>query len=153
MAIITAAQARLMIPQLTGTAEDTDIDTMIARADAVFGRWLGYPRASTSTQSTVESTTYTHYLHGPMTTNKRAIMLPVRPVVSVTSVHDDTNLDYGSSFLVASGDYTIDTERGIVELNPDSTHGGWSRARRAIMVRFSPDSPTNPLPMRGWDGA
>jgi hypothetical protein len=126
------------LPHLTGTGEDATLTTMIARADAVLAAWCGYPPASASASPTLESTTYTEYLDGPSVMEPRALVLPVRPVASITTIHDDTDGDwsYDADDLVSSDDYTLDGREGRVYLHDDSTHGSWSSRKRAIKVVF-----------------
>lgn len=141
MTLPTAAVVRTHgIPSLGGnTGEDTNIDTLIARADAVLATWCGFPSPAQGTDPTLEATTYTHFLNGPSETDGRVLLLPVRPVASVTSIHDDTDRDwtYGSADLVASGDYTLDDVEGKVYLHSDAAHGYWRKGLRQIKVIYS----------------
>lgn len=136
MALITAAQAREKIPSLTGTGEDTLLDTMIAAAGVAFARYCGYPAASVGANPTMEQTTYTRYQDGP---GGRDLVLEVWPVNSVTSIEDDPTRDFdGSAYLVASTDYTVrDGNRGLVVLKSTAAHGNWSRIDGAIKVVYS----------------
>lgn len=131
MAIITAAQAKAYLPQVTGTTDDTLIDTLITRADAVIARWLGWPAATAGGVPTIEDVTYTLYVDGSGETD---LYLPVRPVVSITSVYDDPARLYPASSEVASGDYTADLDAGLLTCDSDGTHGAWSSGRRAIKI-------------------
>ena len=135
MAILTAAQARDYLPGLTGTAEDTLLDTLIARCSAQIAQFLGYPPASGGSVPTVEQTTYTQTLDSP---GGLELQLPIGPVSSVTSVHDDPERLYGASTLVAASDYEVDTIRGLIVLKSTSVHGLWSSSApyRAIRVVY-----------------
>lgn len=139
MTLPTAAVVRAnAIPQITGTGEDANLALLITRADAVLAEWCGFPRVDGSSYATLEAATYTHYLNGPDARSGRTLTLPVRPVTSVTSIHDDRDRDwtYGASDLVDSGDYTLDEVEGRVYLHDDSTHGGWSAGERVIKVVY-----------------
>lgn len=135
MAIMTAASLREAMPELTGTAEDTKLETLISRADAWAARWCGIPPASATAAPTLESTTYTLYLTG---SGGRELYLPLRNFTSITSIYDDPTLDFTSStYLVSSGDYALryDPLRGqFVMLTSTATHGAWSETPRAIRV-------------------
>lgn len=135
MALMTAAQLREVIPELTGTAEDADLTTLIARVDAAFARYCGYPPATATASPTLESAAYTFYLTGM---GGRDLVLPIRPVATLTSIEDDTERDFdGSSYLVASSDYNLrwDPNRGhVVVLKSTATHGYWSTSPGAIKV-------------------
>jgi hypothetical protein len=136
----------LAIPALgTSTAEDTNLDTMIARADGVLAGWCGYPPAAADTAAggnadrTLESFAYTDYLDGPSVRDPRALALRVRPLTLVTSVHDDRDRDwsYGAADLVAASNYVVDYTRGRIYLPDNSTHGDWSVGRRVIKVIYT----------------
>lgn len=141
MTLPTAAVVRTHgLPELgASTAEDSNIDTLIARADSVLAEYCGFPAASASVDPTLESTTYTHYLNGPSVMDGRLIRLPVRPVTSVTSIHDDQDRDwtYGAADLVDSGDYTLDGVKGEVWLHDDAAHGtSWGSGARILKVIY-----------------
>lgn len=132
MAIATAAQVRDYIRGLTGTAEDTTLDTLIARCDSLFASHLGFgPPWPTSGDPTIEDTSYTLILDGPGGIDLR---LPVYPVQSITSIYDSADRLYGSEDLIPSADYTVYGDEGIVTLDADGSTGGWSKIKRGIKV-------------------
>lgn len=133
MALVTAAEARLAIPALTSTGEDSNLDRLIDRAGAFLAAWCGYPPAAAGGVATFEDVTYTMILDGP---GGAELVLPVGPLVSVTSVHSDPLREYGSDVLVASGDYTLDSYRSLVILDNDSTQGAWDTGYRAIKIVY-----------------
>ena len=45
------------------------------------------------------------------------------PVVSITSIHDDTNRDFASGTLKASSEYFIDFKGSLIRLEPDAPKG------------------------------
>lgn len=133
MALMTASALRDAIPELTGTAEDTRLETLIARIDATFATYCGYPAASATASPTLESASYTLYLTG---NGGRELRLPIRPVTAITSIEEDEDLTFdGSSYLVASSDYTLvyDPARGqFVRLKYTATHSAWGTTPLAI---------------------
>jgi len=136
LALITAAEARVYIPGLTSTGEDTNLDTLIGRADSVMAAWCGFPPASAGADPTLEDVTYTHYFDGPMTGDGRALMLQVVPVASVTTAKTDTGGDWAYATTIGSGDRTLDGVRGFLYVNPDASDG-WvvgSRANEVVYV-------------------
>ena len=139
MAIITAAQARDYIPGLTGTGQDTLLETLISRAEAMISRRLHYPAATAGAASSLESTAYTHHVgrSPPVVIDGDVLRLPVRPVLSVTTIHDDPDWAYGASTLVASTDYVVDGEAGTVTLKPTATAGAWSTAAGDVRVVYT----------------
>lgn len=130
MALITPAQFKEHYPQLTGTAEDSVLTTLIARVDALFALYCGYPVPDAGAR-TMESATYTLYFDGASRTNGRTLQLGIRPIVSVTSIHSDPDWDYGVGDLVDSSDYVVDTMEGAVHLRPDSSEA-WPSGHRSI---------------------
>lgn len=135
MALITAAEARLYIPGLTGTGQDTELDTLIARADSVLAEWCGYPPASAGADPTLEDVTYTEYYSGPALLTPNAVQLNVIPVQSITSAANDTSGDWSYSGTIASGDRTLDGVEGLLFTNPDSGEG-WYTGQRAIKIVY-----------------
>lgn len=135
MALMTASALRDAIPELTGTTEDTKLETLIARIDAAFARYCGIPPATAIASPTLESASYTLYLTG---SGGRSLDLPLRPVTAIGSIYDDPTEDFtDSTYLVASGDYAIryDRIRGqYVQLTSTATHGAWSTGARWIRV-------------------
>lgn len=139
MALITAAQAREAIPELTGTGEDTLLGTLIAAAGALMAAYCRFPPASAGASPTLEFVSYTHYFDGPddeIGYEARELSLRVRPIVSITSVHDDPDWEYGSGDeYVEDTDFLVDDVNGVLHLLPTASKS-WSRARRAQKVVY-----------------
>ncbi len=131
MAIMTAAEARLYVRGITGTGEDSNLSTLISRADAVFASFLGLPPASAGDAATLEDTTITLYIDGP---GGQELRLPYAPILSVTSIHDSDDRLYSSADLVAASDYELYGDESLIRLTDTSSHGYWSTTRRAIKV-------------------
>jgi hypothetical protein len=128
VAILTPAELRDWIPGLSSTGQDTLLTALIARADALLAGWLGFPASSVGAAPTLEDATYTLFLRGP---GGRRLIVPVAPVLSVTSIEDDTEEEFDGSELVAATDYVLRDESqngnaGIVLLHQAATHGAWS---------------------------
>ncbi len=143
MALITAAQARLYIPALSGTAADSELDLLIGRVGRVFAYYLGYPinTAGATNVPSLETTTYTQTFDGP---GGVVLKLPVTPVQSITTIHDDPDREYNSDDLVAASDYEIDSLQGLVILKTGSTHGNWSTSYRSVRVVYVGGFSTTP---------
>ena len=131
MAIMTAAEARLYVRGITGTGEDSNLSTLISRADALFAAYVGLPPATAGGVATLEDTTITLYLDGP---GGQELRLPYGPILSVTSIHDSDDRLYSSADLVAASDYEVYGDEFLIRLKDDSSHGYWSTTRRAIKV-------------------
>lgn len=137
MSLITVAEAQQEIQELAGTLAAGDTAYLTALVAAVSSRlatWCGYPRTAAGTAPTMESATYTQYLTG---VGGRSLTLPVWPVVSVTSIYDDPDLGWSSTYLVASSDYSLlDAVHGQVLLGTTATHGAWSTTPGAIKATY-----------------
>ena len=130
MALITAAQAREYLQGLTGTTEDTTLDTFIGRAGESIALYLGYEAADSGGSATLETDTYTEFLPGP---GGRSLQLPYYPLQSVATIEDDSQEVFdGSTELVPAGDYVLRDNRGIVLLKVNATHT-WSRTRNEVI--------------------
>lgn len=138
MALITAAEAKLAIA-LTGTTEDTKLETTITRVGRIFATHCGYPPASAGGNPTMETTSYVRYYDGPTAGyDGRILRLDIWPVTAITSIYDDPLRDYDSTTLLASTDYAIDDgDKGLVRLKNSAAHGYWQRAQRGIKVTFT----------------
>ena len=139
MALLTAAEARVYLPALSGTAEDSTLDTLIARVGAAVARYLGYPPATVGANPTVESASYTLY-SGPhlggveVSEDGRRLYLPVRPLTAIASIYDDPNEEYGAATLLGSSDYAIVGDDGEVRLKPLATWGGFSDVPFSVKI-------------------
>jgi len=140
MALITAAEARVFIPGLSGTAEDTLLDTLIADAGALIAEFCAVPATSGGGTPTLESATYTLYGGDGATLETgddgAYIALHVPPVISITSIYDSTTWAYGSGDLVDSSSYVLDGARSRVLTSPTGSHSWVNRGRglRVICV-------------------
>lgn len=132
MALITAAEARAYLPGNSGTVDDTLLATLISRAEQQLAAHCGFPPLA-GAAPTLEQRSLVFYLDGPDILDVRTVLLPIRPVVSITSIYDDPNNGYGSSYEVASSEWALDKATGRIRLLTSSTHA-WSRAPEAIKV-------------------
>ena len=136
MALLTTAEAKVYLPPLSGTTEDTTIDAIVKRASSMIADRLGWFPATTGADASIESTTYTirTYL-GPLSARVygRRLRLPVRPVTSVTSIHDDPDWTFATGDLVASTAYTVLGEDGEIILTPSGGHV-WSVGEGSIKI-------------------
>ena len=146
MALATAAQIRVYLRSLQGTAEDSTLDSMISRFDAIGASWCGLPSASVSTSPTFEDVTITQYIDGPGGQELHT----ARPIQSVTSIYDSTDRTYAAADLVASGDYTLYGDEGLIRLDDDSAHGAWSTTTRAIKLTAVIGFATVPAAVAFW---
>ena len=147
MALISAAEARVYLPGLSGTGADTQLATLITRADQAMAAWCGFEAATAGGAPTLEDVTFTEFYPGP---GGRLLQLRHWPIVSITSIEDDpTEAFDGSTYLVASTDYdgplTVQRKnRGQVWLETTATHGAWSNTKE------SGTEPVKAVYVAGW---
>lgn len=136
MALITVAEAKTLIPSLSGTADDTLLTTLIGQAGVAMARYCGYPGDA----PTMESASYTRDLDGNGT---REIWLDVWPATAITSVYDDPDLDFAAASLVASGSYSIVDKRRL-RLTSTATQGTWTEGTGTVRVTYTAGFATVP---------
>lgn len=121
MALVSAATLREYLPEISGTDADTELNNLIARVEASVARYLGFVAPDSGATASLDENTYTVYLDGPMKLEPEALQLPMRPIVTVASVHTDPDREYGSSTEIANTQYDIDKVNGRLILKSDST--------------------------------
>lgn len=134
MALITQDQLKARMPQYTGTALDTTHTILVDRADSLMAYYCGFPFADGAVRPTLTDQTYTLYIDGPHPFQHRKLDLGIRPIVSITSIHQSSDWDYGAADLVDSGDYVLDSETGEVWIKPDAAEAWQSGPRRIKVV-------------------
>lgn len=131
--LVSAATAREYLPELQGTTADSILDNVIARVESAFAVFIGFPKAD-SGAFRLDQATYTLYLDGPMWDNHEVIMLPVRPLVSVASLHSDVDRAYGSSTLVDASEYELDLANARIIQKPNTATTAYDRGYRALKI-------------------
>lgn len=139
MALLTAAEVRSYhLLGVTSTNEDSDLDVLIGRAGVMVAEHLGWPPVNAAGEASIESATYTFYSGEgagyARVLDARTLQLPVAPVTSITSIHDDPQWDYDSSDLIDSGDYVLDGLNGNVWLRSDASDYFSPSAPRAVKI-------------------
>ena len=133
MALITAANVKDYLPELSGTGADAIITTIIGRVENQFAKYIGFPLADSGVY-TLDSTTYTVYIDNPMYGNPDVLELPIRPVSAVASLHSDVDRVYGSDKLIAASQYELDSEYARIILKPNTATQTYERGFRANKV-------------------
>lgn len=129
-----SAKELLGIPSAV-TAYDAVIDTLVAAVDGIVEDYCHRRFADT---------TRTEYYDGQ--SGQRRLCLRHYPIISITSIHDDANRDYGADTLVDADDYTFDTgddSDGIVRFDGTTL----SRGIRNIKVVYRAGYATIPKPL------
>lgn len=103
VALISLTEAKSYL-KITGSGEDailTDFVDSISKAVATYCR------------RKLVKATFTEYYNGG---GIGRINLKNYPIVSITTIHDDSNRTYDATTLVDSDDYYFDADKGFVEL-------------------------------------
>jgi hypothetical protein len=162
VALLTAAEARAYLPDLTGTADDTALTTIIARVGQALAHASGYPPASVGGAPSMESASYVRY-YDPERALRTAggvqrLHLGIWPVTAVASVYDDPDQSYGASTEIVSGSRGLDGARGVIWILPTASVSFSVTGHRAIKVAFTAGYATVPeglkhvaaMVMRDW---
>jgi hypothetical protein len=96
MPLVTTDILKEYLPEVTGTGSDTELSDLLDRVEANVARFLGFPAPDSSVTKTLAVATYTMYIDSYWMDNISVLQLPIRPVVTITSVHADPDRVYGS---------------------------------------------------------
>ena len=144
MSLTSVATLKEYLPEIQGSTIDAELTSLISRVEASIARYLGFTNSDGSTNLTLDSSTYTLYVDRPLYTQNTVLQLPIKPLVSITSIHSDLNRNYDSDTLVDASKYTLDLENSRVILDDDSTDYFYSgfRVNKIIGVfGFNTSSP------------
>jgi len=103
MALATLAALKEYL-ELTGTAHDARLTALLTRSDE-------FVKKFTKRVLEVPGSDVTEFYDGNFTD---AIFLREFPIVSVTSVHDDTARVFGADTLIAAADYVVVKDPGYI---------------------------------------
>ena len=145
MSLVNASVLREYLPEVQGTGLDVTLTSLISRVEEMIARWLGFPGIS----PVLDEATLTLFIDGPISTNSNLLQLPVKPLVSVASVHSDANLVFESSTEIATGNLILDLELSQLIIKPTASSRGFVSAHRGNKVvanfGYSTGSPPDDL--------
>ena len=148
MALVTAATLREYLPEISGTDADTELNNLISRVESSIASYLGFVPPDNSNSAKLDSSTYTVFLDGPMKFDADVLQLPFKPCVSVTSIHSDPDLVYGSSTLISDSEYHIDLLNSRVILNSTASSlfdSGFRNIKVVFVAGFDTSDPPSDL--------
>ena len=134
MALVTVATVKQYLPEITGSGADSDLTALITRAESEIARYLGFPLYDSGSSASLDDLTYTIYLDGPSYLDRSVLQLPIKPIVSITSVHSDPNREYGSQHAISGTEYDLDKQNARLILKPKEATQGFDSGARAIKV-------------------
>ena len=137
MPLVSAATLREYLPEIgDNTSADTELNSLIARVEAAVARYLGFPPpASSSSFTTLDQSTYTLYLDGPTYLDRNVLQLPIKPVVSITSIFSDIERRYEAGSALTLSNIDIDLVNGRLIIKP-YTSTAFDRGYRSIKITF-----------------
>lgn len=134
MALVTTDILKEYLPEITGTGSDTELSNLLDRVEATIARWLGFPAPDASNTPTLAVTTYTLYIDSYWIDDISVLQLPLKPVVTITSVYADPERKYTADTEVNSDEYEIDKQQGLLIIKPDTSTVGFTKGYRANRV-------------------
>ncbi len=148
MSLVSVSTLKEYLPEIQGSSIDADLTSLIARVEGYIARYLGFPLSDSATSYTLDQSTYTIYADGSMYGLEYVLQSPIKPIISITSIHSDVDRVYGSNTLIGSSQYEIDKELGRVILD-DTSPDTFDRGFRAIKIvgsfGFSTSNPPSDL--------
>jgi len=134
MSLVSVATLKNYLPEYTGTAADTELGNLLERCESEIARFLGFPVYDSGSNPVLGSQTYTLYIDEPMHSNQMVLQLPIKPLVSVTSVHADEEREYPSSTEITSSEYELDLQNARIILKYNVSTEGFVTAFRGNKV-------------------
>lgn len=134
MPLVTTDILKEYLPEVTGTGSDTELSDLLDRVESTIARWLGFPSPDSSNTPTLAVTTYTLYIDSYWIDNINVLQLPLRPIVTITSVHADPERKYTADTEVNSDEFEIDKQQGLLIIKPDTSTVGFTKSYRGNRV-------------------
>ena len=103
VALVTLAELKEFL-KVSTTTDDVLFNVLINSASRLANSYTGRQLLSKS---------HTHYYDG---SGSSELIVAEYPIVSVTTLNDDTNRDFGSGDNISSANYMLDKEAGIIRL-------------------------------------
>lgn len=145
MSLVSVATLKEYLPEISGNTIDTELSSLITRVEQLVARYLGFIPPNNSVNLTLDEATYTVYVDRPLLSEDYVLQLPIKPLVSISSVHSDVNRVYGSNTLLDDTKYTIDKVNSRIVLDdtsPDTFDSGYQATK--IVGNFGYDTSSPP---------
>ena len=134
MSIVGLSTLKEYLPELSGNGADTALTNLLDRVESAVARYLGYPSFDGSLNPQLDQATYTLYVDSPTDYDFFTLQLPIALIVSITSIHSDTNRQYTSSTLIDSTHYTYNAQLGRIYLDPNNNNRTFFSSYRANKI-------------------
>jgi hypothetical protein len=148
MSLVSVSILKEYLPEIQGNSIDADLSSLISRVESYIARYLGFPLADSATSYGLDQSTYTIFADRPMYNLPYVLQSPLKPIVSITSIHSDVDREYGSDSLIDSSKYEIDKQNGRVILDdtsPDTFDVGFRAIKIVGTFGYNTSSPPDDL--------
>lgn len=133
MSLVSVANVKEYLPEVQGTAADTDLSNLLERVEAIIARFLGFPVNDSGSLALVAST-YTLYVDSPALFDRAVLQIPIKPIISITSVYSDLDREYTADTEIHSNEYTLDKEKAQIILKNNVATVGFNEGYRANRI-------------------
>jgi len=134
MALVTTDLLKEYLPEVSGSGADTQLENILDRVESRIARFLGYPAPDGSNTTTLAVSTYTLYIDSYWYDDITVLQLPIKPVVSISSIHADPDRKYGADTEVNSNEFEIDKQQGLLIIKPETSTVGFTKSYRVNKV-------------------
>lgn len=134
MSLLSVAQLKEYLPELTGSGSDSELQNIIDRVESNLASWLGFPVYDSGALPSLESQTYTLYIDHPDYLDPDILQLPIKPVTAITSIFADADRVYTADTEITSTEYELDSQLGRIILKTQVATQGFSTGYRANRV-------------------
>ena len=134
MALVTTDLLKEYLPEVSGSGADTQLENILDRVESRIARFLGYPAPDGSNTTTLAVSTYTLYIDSYWYDDITVLQLPIKPVVSISSIHADPDRKYGADTEVNSNEFEIDKQQGLLIIKPETSTVGFTKSYRGNKV-------------------
>ena len=148
MSLVSVSTLKEYLPEIQGSSIDADLTSLISRVEGFIARYLGFPLADSATSYGLDQSTYTIFVDRPMNDLPFVLQSPLKPIISITSIHSDVDREYGSDSLIDSSKYEIDKQNGRVILDdtsPDTFDVGFRAIKVVGSFGFNTSAPPSDL--------
>ena len=148
MSLVSVSTLKEYLPEIQGSSIDADLTSLITRVEGFIARYLGFPLADSATSYGLDQSTYTIFVDRPMNDLPFVLQSPLKPIISITSIHSDVDREYGSDSLIDSSKYEIDKQNGRVILDdtsPDTFDVGFRAIKVVGSFGFNTSAPPSDL--------
>lgn len=150
MSLVSVSTFKEYLPEIgSATGADAELTSLLTRVQTYIARYLGFPVPSASSDiTTLDASTYVLYLDSPLKSDRLVLQLPIKPIVSITSIYSDPDRKYESSSLLTLANIDIDKVNGRLIIKPTTStafDSGYRALKVTLVAGYATDSPPTDL--------